>query len=672
MNTGKLNRMLLNAVRLNQLRLNATAQLGGGQAAQSTYEELLLQGIDMLFVEDAVENSISSFRLFGGATQAGTPTPSAPLTITGNKGAISYRVLGNNLLDVKAERIVNKKCLNNSGAESSSAANFYIAQFIKVDAGGTYTASVNEGIGYFSYMEYDANFGFLKRTLYGSGTTSKMTEFPHTMSADTAYVVVGSNPTSAENTIDQICAYKWMFNVGDKALPYEDYQAGFINGGEDSVRVCGKNLNAGTLDYQGYTSTGGTSSSTTFCGTLHKIPVIEGQKYTVSFGNLPDGANGVFVNTWYRDGSWNMRQAISSTGKLTYTIPDGIGYVNFTLYKTGGITIGSDTWMQVELGSEATAYEDYALYSTALVQSLLSVGTYTDEQELVKGVVTRRVGVKVFDGTEQSWVKGTNTNASGNAVFYLAVDERAYQDTSLKLISTHYSFRGTVSDSTLKAGEMSITQTTKNVYFDGGDMTTLNEWKSYLAQQYAQGTPVIVIYPLQEEVAENVAPQPMPNPMGDIYIIRSMALPDITMEVKLKKHIIEIPEGFEALIDENGYTLVDASGKIIIVPKSEEGGNDDAPSGNNIIKFTVNGEEEFTAEEGMTWMDFCQSAYNKYNWTCDGLGSNVLTWGNYVDQWNYEYFWLMYNGELVVGSDTIIPNVNYEEYEDSFHLGGGF
>ena len=654
--------MLLNTIHLNRMRLNAIGKVGSIHIANgNNYEDLILQGIDVLFIEDAVENSISQFKLNGGAIQKGTPTPSAPLSIISNRGEIRYGVIGNNLLDIRAERIVNKKYLNNNGTESSSAANFYVAQFIKVDAGGTYTASVNEGIGYFSYMEYDANFGFLKRTLYGSGTSSKMTEFPHTMSADTAYVVVGSNPTSAENTVEQILEYEWMFNKGATALPYEPYRAGFIIGGEDSVRVCGKNLNAGTLDYQGYTSTGGTSSSTTFCGTLHKISVIEGQKYTVSFGDLPDGASGVFVNTWYRDGRWNMRQAISSSGKLTYTIPEGIGYVNFTLYKTGGITIDENSWMQVELGSEATSYEPYDLYSTAVAELLLSTGAYTDEQDILKGIVTRRTGIKVFDGTENMSIS--------SGTFNYGVGDKLKK--ASPVLCTHYPYTSVSASSA--PDKVIKSYASQNIGFKDADYGTLAEFSEFLAKQYAKGTPVIVVYPLLEEVVDNVAPQPMPNPMGDFYIIRSMAIPDITMEVHLKREIIIIPEGYETLVDENGYTLVDAKGQIIIVPKGEESGDNDAPSGNNIIKFTVNGyDEEFTAEEGMTWYDWCQSAYNKDGWTCDGLDSNVLTWGNYVSQWDYEYFWVMYNGTTVLGSDAIIPNGNYVEWEDSFHLGGGF
>ena len=144
------------------------------------------------------------------------------------------------------------------------------------------------------------------------------------------------------------------------------------NNGALKLDYTSKNLNVGTLDNQGYTSTGGTSSSTTFCGTLWKIKVSEGEKYTISYGDFPDGISGVFVNTWKTDGTWNLRQAISIGSSYTYTIPSGVGAVNFTLYKTGGITIGSNSWMQVEKGETATAYvpAGYSLQTKGTVETV--------------------------------------------------------------------------------------------------------------------------------------------------------------------------------------------------------------------------------------------------------------------------------------------------------------
>lgn len=132
------------------------------------------------------------------------------------------------------------------------------------------------------------------------------------------------------------------------------------NNGALRYVALGKNLNGGTIEHKGYTSTGGESTSTTFAGTLWKIPCKEGDKFTASWGGFPDGVSGVFINTWLTDGTWNTRQAISASTSLTYTVGAGVGIINFTLYKTGGVTIGDNAWIQVEYGTSATPYEPFA------------------------------------------------------------------------------------------------------------------------------------------------------------------------------------------------------------------------------------------------------------------------------------------------------------------------
>lgn len=518
MNKKPLNNLLLNAISLNGARA-----LGKGKGI--LYEPITLEGYDSIVMTDAKANSISSLRLMGGARQDSAPTPSHPMQIISNRGELRYTLLGANLLDVEPNRIVLGKYLNNKGEETGSAANFYIAQFIKVNAGGVYTASFSKNIGYFSFMEYDENFTFLKRTLVGGGMSASITSCTHTMGSTTAYVVVGSNPTSSEVTNDSVMGINWMLNEGDTVLPYVPYGASLVADSEDAVQVCSKNLNLGTLDYQGYTSTGGVSTSSTFCGTLHKIRAKAGDKFTVSYGNLPDGASGVFINTWKTDGSWNARQAISANGKLTYTISDGVGWVNFTVYKSGGITIADDSWMQVEIGTEATEYVPARQHCTATATTLYSIGDYIDEQDLVTGVITRKVGVKVFDGTEKL--------AISSGTFNFGVEDKLKK--ASPLLCTHYPY---TSASASSAPDKTVkSYASQNVGFKDADYTTVAEFTEFLAQEYAKGTPVIVVYPLINERTEGVTPQPMQNESGDNTIIRSANV-DTTMTVsylKLKK-----------------------------------------------------------------------------------------------------------------------------------------
>lgn len=275
-------------------------------------------------------------------------------------------------------------------------------------------------------------------------------------------------------------------------------------GTPEVITLGGKNLDGDVLQDKGYSSTGSVSTSTTFVGTLRKIKVMAGQKLTVSFGGFTtDGISGVFVNTWKTDGTWNMRQAISSQGVTTYTIPEGIGEVNFTLYKTGGTTIDPGAWMQVEYGSSATAYEPYREPQTASVENLFGVGDYNDEQDIISGSVTREVGIKVLNGTES-----VSTSGAGWAI---SIADKLRS--KLTLFCTHYPYS---SATMANAPDKSIVSfASQNIGIKDSSFTSASDVTTWLTTQYAAGTPVLVLYPLAEETTESATPQELETAKGN-------------------------------------------------------------------------------------------------------------------------------------------------------------
>lgn len=151
--------------------------------------------------------------------------------------------------------------------------------------------------------------------------------------------------------------------------------------------------------------------------------------------------------------------------------------------------------------------------STATCEDLLSIGTYTDQQEIIDGTVTRKVGVLVLDGTE-NWTRATNQDGSANYVFYTQIDDKKVGNNQPMLCS-HHEYIGSGSYVTLTAGKFLSNANNTSVYFDGGSITTATNWKNWLATQYANGTPVIVIYPLATETTETVTGQPMQTAAGN-------------------------------------------------------------------------------------------------------------------------------------------------------------
>ena len=135
---------------------------------------------------------------------------------------------------------------------------------------------------------------------------------------------------------------------------------------------------------------------------------------------------------------------------------------------------------------------------------LLSIGDYTDTQEILTGAVTRKVGVLVLDGTE-NWVKGTS--------FYADMSLNALQSAH-SCICNYYVGKSTDSytadSDTVQVGYSVGSLTYWNRIYITANRTayaTANDFKTFLAQQCANGTPVIIVYPLATETTETVTGQ---------------------------------------------------------------------------------------------------------------------------------------------------------------------
>lgn len=141
---------------------------------------------------------------------------------------------------------------------------------------------------------------------------------------------------------------------------------------------------------------------------------------------------------------------------------------------------------------------------TATVTNLFAVGDYADTQDIVSGTVTRKVGVKVLDGTE-TW--GQKNVTDGRIIMRL---NDAINQASAPIIVTHGQW------STSAAKDSNEWRILAGPYLCCySSLETTADFKAYLAAQYAQGTPVIVMYPLAEETTEQTTPQLLSTEEGD-------------------------------------------------------------------------------------------------------------------------------------------------------------
>ena len=278
--------------------------------------------------------------------------------------------------------------------------------------------------------------------------------------------------------------------------------------------------------------TGVISSSVQYRIVSGFIPVTPGETYTASgkIYNTGAGLHDVMIIRAYYDSGQRFIADSRTMSDATFTIPSGVSYVRVE-YWTGenGTAVIAQSQLQFEQGSTATAYTPYnplcatcdgtiGNYTSAtgtVSQSgtptpdnpieptfykqgnmiLRKVGDYADSYDATTGKITRRVGVKVLDGTE-SW--SYYSVQQGN-MFRISIAGGVLNDKGVLGVLCN-SYEVVVSGS--RAND-TLSGTTKNYDFINNNYTTLEDWKAYIAQQYAAGTPVTVWYPLETETTED-------------------------------------------------------------------------------------------------------------------------------------------------------------------------
>ena len=169
-----------------------------------------------------------------------------------------------------------------------------------------------------------------------------------------------------------------------------------------------------------------------------------------------------------------------------------------------------------------------ATTQTASAVSLFGTDDYQDTQDIITGEVVRNAGIEVFDGTED-W-KASDGNAG---LYYINFAEKKIEKTAL--VCTHFEYT-TVASAQTTHGQFMCGAASRNTYFRNTDCDTVEDWKAWLAAQYAASTPVIMIYPLAESATEAATPQPLSTVAGDNTLTVAAEVDDISLDVTYVKH----------------------------------------------------------------------------------------------------------------------------------------
>lgn len=177
----------------------------------------------------------------------------------------------------------------------------------------------------------------------------------------------------------------------------------------------------------------------------------------------------------------------------------------------------------------------------ATTEMLLKVGDYQDVQSIIDGVVTRNVGVKVLDGTE-NWVALSNSRGYYTGLFNDLID---VPYTTTFGYCTHFDFiRWDYQTTPFDTNKYSYNKDSNrpgcngNITFrpDLSVYSTVQLWQEYLADQYAAGTPVIVVYPLASPIEKSAESQSITPKSGtNIIEVVESEIDDLDLEIRYRQ-----------------------------------------------------------------------------------------------------------------------------------------
>lgn len=331
--------------------------------------------------------------------------------------------------------------------------------------------------------------------------------------------------------------------------PSPDYQAPMPSVNGDLIG-CGKNLfdSNAVYSYARCTKLSNASIQSNVVNSYYAnllstsiLPVIfftnQGRTFTFSVDHILADRRCSIVIYGTRSNGATYQGATGVTGQRYVTITVAADFLSISsveLRFNGKNTTFTDTDsifsnFQLELGSVATSYKPYVgqtAFSLSNLRGIPAAGVYDtyEPRVMVDGVwrsrKIQRIWEKVFDGTE-GWVLDSynNLTLTGTGILKNS-DQVCVVSNALK--GVEYNKRGLSSVPRIHAASAADTNFILQVR--GVEQTTVAQWKSLLAAQYAAGTPVIVDYVLATPIVTLGDPVDIPSYFGQTNIISTSAV----------------------------------------------------------------------------------------------------------------------------------------------------
>lgn len=288
--------------------------------------------------------------------------------------------------------------------------------------------------------------------------------------------------------------FRPMLNAGTTALPYQPYFKGLKNASFEKIVSTGKNLvpypyEKSTKTENGITFTVNSDGSITANGTttvnpsifnLAKISLKAGTYALRSFANVENAG----VCQFYIDIPSEPNDRIGNG--VTFTLQDDIVNKNVNIIVNPNQTVNNLIFKpMLQFGTTAQSFEPYK-QSVLSLPAPVELPVYNTLNFQTGKNVSQGV-TQIFDGTEDWHISGDGTNIRAYVV----------KTTLNEGICNFYK----LGDAKIQ-GEFDLADGAYIRFNAYGIATNVDEWKAYIATQYAAGDPLIVRYKTAEVQSE--------------------------------------------------------------------------------------------------------------------------------------------------------------------------
>lgn len=357
-------------------------------------------------------------QLLGNTTQAGAPTPDAPIPVETVTGEQAIAVTGKNLASVELSGTnhgitFTSDCsgLLTMGGTSDAVASFRVANlanYMRLKAGQTYTLSANNP---------EINSSVTLRLAYSdgvilNGSSATMDAVNKTLTfTPTVDGVVSVEARIASGTTLNNFTVRPQLELGSQASDYQPYQKQNygINLGKNLLKPYAYNTtrNGITFDYtsDGVLTLSGTATSTAFMITTADLP--SAQKITLEAGDYCLSAvgrgslSGITIRIDDADTATNIVSMSDDEESFTVSATVPNAYLQVRVGSGTAITTPLSMRIQLERGNSRTSY---ASYFDPI--ELCKIGDYQDYIWSDDGTwkIHKEVGKVVLDGSnDESW-----------------------------------------------------------------------------------------------------------------------------------------------------------------------------------------------------------------------------------------------------------------------------